>query len=439
MKSAFENHLKTKFPELYNQPILLACSGGIDSVVLAYLCREAHLDFALAHCNFKLRGAASAADAIFVKQLANQLSIPFFTTSFDTELHAKKQKCSIQMAARALRYDWFDQLIKDSAYSYLLTAHHRDDTLETMLINLSRGTGIDGLLGIPDKRDYIRRPLLPFSRQEVAAYAAAHKIDWREDSSNEETKYLRNKIRHELLPVFASLHNTALDNMVQTQTYLSQTADLSELYIQSLKKELWQDGDDGIEISIPLLLSKPAIEASLFALFSPFGFSNPAAILGICEGESGKKLVSHTHVLLKDRDVLYLCTQERTLDQYDQYEIHESSEAISHPIYLELTSSDKATAVNHKTHISVDRELLSYPLLLRHMKEGDVFYPSGMTGKKRLSKFLRDEKINVISKAAIWVLTDAQDQIIWVVGMRADRRFQTHSKTKQYLCLKSMP
>lgn len=438
MKIAFKNHLIHQFPELCSQPFILACSAGIDSVVLAHLCKEIGLDFALAHCNFKLRGAASQADASFVEELAKQFSVPFFSTSFNTETYAKTQKCSVQMAARTLRYEWFETLIETSRYAYLVTAHHRDDALETMLINLSRGTGIEGLLGVPKKRKYIIRPMLPFSRQEIASYAKTQKIEWREDSSNKETKYLRNKIRHELLPLIESLHPTALHNVAQTQKYLEQTATLSHLYIDQLRAQLFHNTPTAISIDLENLLSQTALNASLYGLFSPYGFSDSAAIIGICEGASGKKLLSDTHILLKDRRNLLLYAKEQLSSSEEAYYISEDCPAITTPISMEFTDGKEAAVPQTPFEITVDKTLLHFPLVLRHIKEGDLFYPVGMTGKKKLSKYLRDEKIDVFSKSSLWILADAKDRIVWVVGLRADRRFQVHSKTNQFLCLKTL-
>ncbi|HAQ54505.1 MAG TPA: tRNA lysidine(34) synthetase TilS, partial [Flavobacteriaceae bacterium] len=239
MITAFKNHLNTQFKELTTSPFLLACSGGVDSVVLAHLCSQCGLTFALAHCNFNLRGAASTADAQFVANLALELGVPVFQTSFDTNAYIKKHKVSIQMGARTLRYNWFDQLIKTHNYQYLLTAHQREDALETMIINLSRGTGIEGLLGIPEKRDYIRRPLICFAKAALLTFANENHIQWREDSSNDSTDYLRNKIRHEVLPLMADLHPTALENMIQTQSHLKERSQLASLYLEQLKKEFF--------------------------------------------------------------------------------------------------------------------------------------------------------------------------------------------------------
>ena len=440
MITAFKNHLNTQFKELTTSPFLLACSGGIDSVVLAHLCSQCGLTFALSHCNFNLRGAASAADAQFVSNLALELGVPVFQTSFDTNAYIKTHKVSIQMGARTLRYDWFDQLIKTYEYQYILTAHHREDAIETMFINLSRGTGIEGLLGIPQKRDYIRRPLISFAKSDLLAFANDNQILWREDSSNASTAYLRNKIRHEVLPLMADLHPTALENMMQTQLHLKESSQLASLYLKQLKKEFCHTIDNEIHITIDLLCATPHVLAVIYGLFSSYGFNDANAVLDLCQRENGKKLVSSSHLLLKDRSTLILTPlltpSEASCIAEESVSIYPGELGIKDPIQLSISKTKEVSNTPHKKLIFVDEDTIAYPLQLRHPRVGDLFFPNGMKGKKRVSKFLRDEKLNVISKASIWLLTDAKDQIIWVVGYRADRRFASKLNTDKSLCFK---
>lgn len=436
MITAFKNHLNAQFKELTTNPFLLACSGGVDSVVLAHLCAQCGLSFALAHCNFNLRGAASAADAQFVTDLGLELDVPVFQTSFDTNAYVKAHKVSIQMGARTLRYDWFDQLIKTHKYQFVLTAHHREDALETMFINLSRGTGIEGLLGIPEKRDYIRRPLLSFAKSTLVEFANSNQIAWREDSTNASTAYLRNKIRHEVLPLMADLHPTALENMVHTQLHLKETSQLASLYLEQLKKDLWSVEANEIHIPIEVLIATPFVLSVIYGLFSPYGFNDATAVLELCERENGKKLLSFSHLLLKDRSALILTPIEASQMAEESVLIFPGESGIAYPIQLSISKTTEVSLAAHHEFIHVDEDTLRYPLQLRHPKEGDVFYPNGMKGKKKVSKFLRDQKINVISKSSIWLLTDAKDQIIWVVGQRADRRFASKLNADKSLCIK---
>jgi tRNA(Ile)-lysidine synthase len=222
MLTKFQHHIELNFPYLKEKKLLLAVSGGLDSMVLMHLFQELNYSIGIAHCNFQLRGKESDADENFVKLQAEKFQIPIFSTRFETEKFANTNKLSIQLAARKLRYDWFYQLLEEENYDYLLTAHHLDDQLETFLINLSRGTGIEGLTGIPATNDKIMRPLLPFSREEILAFAEENSLSWREDSSNASTKYLRNKIRHEVIPILKTLNPNFLPTFENTLEHLNQ-------------------------------------------------------------------------------------------------------------------------------------------------------------------------------------------------------------------------
>ena len=240
MVQKFKEHVAAAMPFLNGKKLLLACSGGLDSVVLAHLCKALKFDFALAHCNFSLRGTESDGDEDFVRELASTFEINVYVKQFDTEQYAEEQRLSVQMAARELRYKWFDELLQSKRYDYVLTAHHADDSLETFLINLSRGTGIEGLSGIPQVNGNVVRPLLPFSRNEIIEYAKSESIQWREDSSNTSVKYLRNKIRHEIVPGIKELNPTFLQNFQHTQHHLRQINDLVNNHLNELKSKLFQ-------------------------------------------------------------------------------------------------------------------------------------------------------------------------------------------------------
>ncbi len=232
MLTEFKAHIDLNFPFLLKDSLLVACSGGLDSVVLSHLCHSAGLHISLAHCNFRLRGSRKViSDEAFVKELAQQLGIDFFVTHFDTLGYVNKHRVSVQMAARELRYTWFEGLLKNKGFAKVLTAHHLDDALETFLINLSRGTGIDGLTGIPEQTETIVRPLLKFSREELLDYAKANELTWREDASNSDTKYLRNKIRAEVVPLLKDLHPSFLQNFKITTDYLSQTSAIAKHHL----------------------------------------------------------------------------------------------------------------------------------------------------------------------------------------------------------------
>ncbi len=429
MQNEFKEHIQENFPELLQNKFLLACSGGVDSVVLTHLCAESGLDFNLAHCNFKLRGTESDKDEAFVRQLAKQLGKTVFVKQFDTKDYVARHKVSVQMAARELRYEWFNDLMAEYRLKTLVTAHHADDDLETFLINLSRGTGIKGLTGIPAKTGSISRPLLPFSRVGLAEYAKQQKIDWREDQSNAETKYLRNKIRHTIIPLLKETHPTFLDNFHTTQKNLQQISDISDIHIKQLKNRLFREEGNIIRISIAALQRLQPIKAYLYGLFNAYGFTAWNDIEHLLTAMSGKEVRSKTHRMLKDRDDLLL--GPIPIPSQDSYNIDETITEIKTPIALSIVPVDLISATAPDV-LYVDKETLKYPLVLRKWEKGDYFYPLGMKGRKKLAKFFKDEKMDLISKENQWVLC-SDNRIVWVVGKRADERFKITSKTKQIL------
>ena len=251
----------------------MACSGGLDSVVLAHLCASYNLDFSLAHCNFKLRGEESDRDEDLVRILAKELGKEIFVTSFDTHGYMAKHKTNLQIAARELRYNWFSQIMANHHIKTLVTAHHADDSLETFIINLSRGTGIEGLSGIPSLTNTISRPLLQFSRTEIKKYAEANAIHWREDASNENTKYLRNNIRHNIIPKLKELNPHFLENFLKTQEYLGQTQELLNHHITQLKKQLFSKEKMVEKVKVASLLELKPTKTYLFHFFREYGFT----------------------------------------------------------------------------------------------------------------------------------------------------------------------
>ncbi len=429
MLEEFKKHIHDQFPELIQHKFLLACSGGLDSVVLAQLCSQCKLEFSLAHCNFKLRAAESNKDEQFVRELAKKLNKSFFVKEFATSKYARNQKVSVQMAARNLRYEWFNQLMEEQHIKTLVTAHHADDNLETFIINLSRGTGIKGLTGIPSRTNNIMRPLLPFSRKRILEFAQNEKIAWREDQSNAEIKYLRNKIRHEIVPVLKELHPTFLDNFAVTQEYLKQIATISDSHIRQLKEELFKVDGEVIRIKIESIQALAPLEAYIHALFSEYGFTEWEDLQNLLTAMSGKEVHSKTHRLVKDRDLLLL--RRITNKVETQYNISESCAQIENPISLSIRYVDLIEETGPNV-LYVDKETLKYPLTLRKWQKGDYFYPLGMKGRKKISKYYKDEKVDVLAKEKQWLLC-AGDDVIWVVGKRADDRFKVTNSTKNIL------
>jgi len=435
MVQKFKEHVAAAMPFLNGKKLLLACSGGLDSVVLAHLCKALKFDFALAHCNFSLRGTESDGDEDFVRELASTFEINVYVKQFDTEQYAEEQRLSVQMAARELRYKWFDELLQSKRYDYVLTAHHADDSLETFLINLSRGTGIEGLSGIPQVNGNVVRPLLPFSRNEIIEYAKSESIQWREDSSNTSVKYLRNKIRHEIVPGIKELNPTFLQNFQHTQHHLRQINDLVNNHLNELKSKLFQQRKDKVQIKIAELQKLQPLDAYLYGLFNGYGFSEWSDVKDLLTAESGKQVFSKTHRLIKDRQSLILAKIERK--ESEAFEIHSDKAIDELPIKISLEDVETFEKQGQNV-VFLDKEKLNFPLVLRNWKKGDYFYPFGMKGKKKLSKFFKDEKMDLISKEKQWLLCSGDD-IVWIVGRRADERFKVDDSTMKILKITQFP
>ncbi|SIS68316.1 tRNA(Ile)-lysidine synthase [Zobellia uliginosa] len=429
MLEEFKKHIEGQFTELVDNRFLLACSGGVDSVVLLHLCARVNLDFAVAHCNFNLRGAESDADEGLVRDLAKKYKVKIYVNHFDTKSYSSQNKVSIQIAARELRYRWFSEIMDREGIKTLVTAHHADDSLETFLINLSRGTGIDGLTGIPVKSHNLSRPLLHFTREWILSYARAESLVWREDASNADTKYLRNKIRHEIVPALKELNPAFLANFQKTQNYLSQTALVLEHHISDLKSRLFEDDGGVIRVSTVKLSRLRPVSTYLYLLFKPYGFTEWNDVENLLSAMSGKEVRSKDYRLVKDRDYLRLVAKEAP--DVNEFHIDEGDALISEPVSLKIEKVDEYVKSDLNT-LYIDKKALKYPLTIRKWKKGDYFYPLGMTGKKKLSKYFKDEKVDVVSKEAQWLLCSG-DAIVWVIGRRADERFKVSEHTSDII------
>ncbi|GAB5400186.1 MAG: tRNA lysidine(34) synthetase TilS [Aureisphaera sp.] len=435
MQSAFVTHINNTFPSMVGKKVLVACSGGLDSMVLSSLLYRSGFDIALAHCNFGLRGRESDEDEVFVHKVAQEYGIQVFVKKFDTEQVAKDNKWSIQMTARELRYQWFHTLLINNGFEYLVTAHHADDDLETFFINLSRGTGIRGLRGIPMENDKIIRPLLAFTRSEIEAFAKESGLYWREDSSNEDTKYLRNQIRHDLIPAFKGLGDKAIRGFRNSQKYLDQGSRLIEDYIQLVYKLAVSETNEGIVIDIARLDDLPHTDALLFEMLHPFGFTDFKAIKGLLSAQTGKLVRSSSHRIQKNRNTLLI--SEYPTQEVVGTDISEQTEQMKYPISLSFSQANQFEITNGHT-VFLDKARLSYPLVLRKWNEGDSFYPLGMKGKKKLSKFFKDEKLSLVAKENCWLLC-SEDQIVWVIGYRMDERFKVTKETKNIVRIDYTP
>ena len=432
MLELFKNHIKTKFSFLETSRVLVAISGGMDSVVLANLCHQLKFNFALAHCNFNLRGSESDTDEEFVLQLAEALDMEVFVENFDTTAYAEEHKLSIQMAARELRYDWFQELSEQLNFDYIVTAHHADDNLETFLINLTRGTGLDGLTGIPEINGNIVRPLLPFSRQTLEAYAAENELKWRNDSSNASTKYLRNKLRHDVIPVLKDINKNLLQNFQTTLDNLNDTADIVEESLNAvLKRAIISIDNSEIRFKVAEFKKLNNPKAYLHEFLKDYGFSEWNDVLNLLDAQSGKQVFSSSYRLLKDRDILILT--ELTSEDNNQFiSISKKDAKMALPIGVLCIEEVSKIENTHSNIIYVDKSKLKFPLSVRKWQEGDYFFPLGMKGKKKLSKYFKDEKLSLIDKENSWLLC-SEDSILWVIGKRADDRFKVTENTKQIL------
>ncbi|MDC1312941.1 tRNA lysidine(34) synthetase TilS [Flavobacteriaceae bacterium] len=430
MVTAFKKHIAAHFPALADQKILVACSGGLDSIVLLHLLQEIGLTLGVAHCNFKLRGIHSDADLSFVETIAGNLGVPVFTTVFDTKTYAKTQGVSTQVAARELRYEWFYSTARANGYDRIATGHHADDDLETFFINLSRVTGLRGLTGIASNTEQLIRPLLPFSRAQIMQFAKKEGLFWREDSSNSTRDYLRNKLRLDVIPAFKGVNKTVLQNFKQTQQHLKESQALLEDYITLVTKLVVSHTDAGYEIDIKQLQALPNTNTLLFELLYPYGFTDFKAIASVLESEVGKKVLSKQYVLHKDRNHLVLTTKEQVVDSR-VYCIDAKQQSCTIPIKLNFTKV--AQVGEHEPHsLYVDAAKLTYPLKVRAWRLDDVFHPFGMKGKKKLTKFFKDEKLSLLSKNSVWVL-ESGDEIVWVIGLRPDDRYKVTSATNKVL------
>lgn len=431
MKNILQNHINNEIPFLNQKKLLLAVSGGLDSMVLLHVLKELQCDITIAHCNFQLRGNESLGDQQFVEEYAQKNAIPIFVKQFDTETFANESKLSIQIAARELRYQWFYELLENENLDYILTAHHADDNLETFLINFTRGTGLEGLTGIPVQNDKVIRPLLFLSREEIQNYAKEHHIQWREDSSNASDKYVRNKIRHHLVPILKELNPHFLSSFLKTETYLQESMAMVDDAANMVFQEVAVYEGDQIRFKLKTLLQYSNYQSYLYQWLKKYGFTAWDDIYDLVNSQSGKQVFAADYRLLKDRDSLLLSPMSvKVLPE--EYWIHENQTDVKNPINLKLAKVSEISIVSNTT-IFVDEDVLDFPLMIRKWKTGDVFQPFGMNGKsKKLSKFFKDEKFSLIDKENTWLLC-SNNQIVWVIGSRADHRFYPQKTTKNLL------
>jgi tRNA(Ile)-lysidine synthase len=467
--------------------LLLAVSGGVDSVVLCELCHQAGFDFVIAHCNFQLRGPESDRDEAFVKELGRQYEKEVVVRKFDTEAYAAKKRVSIQVAARELRYEWFFELIDNDQYAisnrryaienklyakgkkksgvdssdsvankndskqivhsqskisnserrtpdYLLTAHHLDDNIETLLMNFFKGTGIAGMRGMLPKQDKLIRPLLFAKKEELVLFGREKELTWVEDSSNNSDTYSRNYFRHQLIPLVQKIYPTAVDNLANNLHRFNEIELLYQQSIQVHKNKLLEQRGDEVHIPVLKLKKTVPLETVVFEIIRDFGFSPVRVheVIHLLDTESGKYIASPTHRIIKNRNWLIIAPLQTMESAHILIESCHDCSFADGILQFRKINIEQGPISTENAIATIDALRVQFPLLLRKWKQGDYFYPLGMKKKKKLSRFFTDQKLSKTEKEKTWVL-EMNKKIVWVVGYRIDDRFKIAGDTTQAL------
>ncbi|KAA6340080.1 tRNA(Ile)-lysidine synthase [termite gut metagenome] len=401
--------------------VLVALSGGADSVALLRILLSLGYDCEAAHCNFRLRGEESDRDEAFVRELCRELHIPLHVTSFETSQYAKEKRISIEMAARELRYDWFAEIKETSGASAIAVAHHKDDNAETLLLNLIRGTGISGLCGIRPKKGDIVRPLLCLSRDEITDYLRHIKQEYVTDSTNLQDDYTRNKIRLHILPLMREINPSIADSLVATGKYLSEVGCIYHKSMEESKaRVLVAEG-----ILIEALLREPSPRALLFEILHPLGFNSAQTedVFMSLAGQSGKQFASKEWRVIKDRELLYIEKRGSSDEDVPPFRL----------VIKEQTLSPEFVIPRDKRSACFDADKITQPFTVRKVRQGDVFVPFGMEGTKLVSDYLTDRKFSLPRKEQQWALCVAGEEIVWLIGERTDDRFRVDDSTRRVI------
>lgn len=415
--------------------LLVAFSGGVDSVVLADLLHQTGYRFHLAHCNFQLRGNEANADTEFCKAYAGSINTECHVAYFDTKKYAAEHKLSIQMAARELRYQWFKELMETHAYTCVLTAHHANDAMETVFVNLIRGTGIKGLQGIPLKQQHIVRPLLFATKHDIQEYALSQNLPYREDSSNQEVKYKRNFIRHTIVPELKKLNPTLEDTISTSIHFFQQSAEIVEEFANAKFREICHVKNEQLFIHIDLLLKEKQRETLLFEWLYRKNFKTSQIqqlneVLHL-EENTGKQFSSSSHQLVVDRKFIIVQALKKE-EKVNEFIIQSPDDTKHLPIDLSFEFTKEGYFSNNKHEITIGYTDSIFPLKLRKWKQGDKFKPFGMKGFKKLSDFFKDQKLSLFEKENAWIL-ESKNHIIWVVGYRMDERCRVNEDVMNLL------
>jgi len=426
-----------KKQDLFQQKdrLLIAVSGGVDSVVLCELCKQAGYDFAIAHCNFQLRGKDSDRDEKFVTAMALQYGVPFYIQHFDTNTISKQVKKSIEETARDLRYNWFEQLRTTNNYNYILTAHHADDNIETVMMQFFRGTGIKGLRGIVPKQNNIIRPLLFAKRNELETFLADNNLTHITDHTNFENDYTRNHFRNNILPLIEKSYPGAKENILKNITRFTGVAELYDQSIEQHKKKLLEFKGNEVHIPVLKLLKTIPLETVMYEIIKDYGFTahQTTDAVTLLQSETGKFIQSSTHRIIKNRNWIIISPNQSTEAQHILIEENDSRIEFDNGV-IEISRSSNFAIQNNATVAQVNLDAVKFPLLLRKWKQGDYFYPLGMQKKKKLSRFFIDQKLSLSDKQNTWVI-EMDKKIVWIVGMRIDDRFKITPPTKNVLMI----
>ncbi len=431
--------------------LLLAVSGGVDSVVLCELCKQAGYEFIIVHCNFQLRGEESERDEMFVKRLGEKYGVEVLVKKFDTEKYAAENKLSIQVAARELRYAWFNGLlykIKNdlepgdcngqlTTVNWLLTAHHANDNIETLLMNFFKGTGINGLHGILPKQGNVIRPLLFAKKNTLSEFALANNLNFVEDSSNALDKYTRNYFRNQLIPGLQKVFPQVEDNLVNNMERFREIEMLYRQSVDNIKKKLIEPKGNEIHIPVLKLQQTVPLNTIVHEVIKDYGFATQQTeeVIALLKSETGKYIQSATHRILKNRNWLIIAPNQHTESQHILVEEEGSLHFAAGVLQVKKMINNHQSSIIHDLLVAkVHADEIKFPLLLRKWKTGDYFYPLGMQKKKKLSRFFIDQKLSLIQKEKTWVL-EMDKKIIWVVGLRIDDRFKITANTKNILQL----
>ena len=416
--------------------LLVAVSGGPDSVVLLDALHREGFSVVVAHCNFHLRGEASDGDAEFVKQLSEKYQVPYYQVDFDTEREARERGVSIEMAARDLRYEWFERVADEADCELIAVAHNADDVVETFFLNLTRGAGLQGLSGMAELRGRVVRPLLQVSRKQIMEYVAENELDYRIDATNLETVYTRNKIRHNVVPQLTEINPSFLDTMANNMRFIASAQGIVEAYAAEAYKRVVTEEGERIRFDLKALRECEGVDTLLFMWLSRYGFGSDVVmqLYRSLDDIAGKQFYSQTHRLVIGKESLELDVRSEELGvRSEEWEIENGESRVENgELKIEISEVDIEgfEVVKSGNVACLDADKLQYPLVLRHWKKGDWFVPFGMKGRKKLSDFFADKKMNIIDKERVWLMVSGDD-IVWVVGHRVDARYAVTDKTKR--------